>query len=230
VRGIHHIELSLFTGLILLAPFFLQFSIIVFIILAGIFLGSLLPDSDASDRTAKHRQSVFGAFDIINEIFIYPILLKIFHENKKHRGILHTIVGVITYSLILSSISAIILFFLNVDLNMILFGLGLFFGGVLHLMEDCCTYSGVNPFYPKYKNRVFSGNISTNNKKEKRPDQFAKFLMFSFVGIIVGQIYFHIPTLTIFFISVATICLSWFVFFKICKVTKRSIIQDITYY
>jgi inner membrane protein len=223
MRGYHHIELSLFTGLILLAPFFLQFSVIVFLILAGIFLGSLLPDSDASDRTAKHSESVLGVFDIINETFIYPILLKIFHENKKHRGILHTLVGVFTYSLILSSISAIILFFLKVDLNMILFGLGLFFGGVLHLMEDCCTYSGVNPFYPKYKNSIFKGNISTNDDNEKRPDQFGKFLMFSFVGIIVGEIYFHIPTLTIFFISVATICLSWFVFFKICNVKKSFI-------
>ena len=116
MRGYHHIELSLFTGLILLAPFFLQSSVIVFLILAGIFLGSLLPDSDASDRTAKHSESVLGAFDIINETFIYPILLKIFHENKKHRGILHTLIGVFTYSLILSSISAIILFFLKVDL------------------------------------------------------------------------------------------------------------------
>ncbi len=221
MRGQQHIQISLSTGLVLVAPFLLLNPTASVLFLVGLFLGSLLPDSDASDRTAKHGDSVLFAFDQINEIFIYPLLLRLFHEKKRHRGILHTVAGVATFTIILTAITGITFLLLNIQFNFWLIGIGLFIGGILHLMEDCCTRSGVIPMYPKY-HTAFRGDIATFNRKEKRPDQFASYLAVLFVGLVVVQLYYDValPSMTI--LALMAITLSWLGFFGICRVKKIS--------
>jgi len=220
VRGRHHFQISVLSGLILVLPILLSYSEIAVLFLIGLFLGSFLPDSDASDRTAKHKQSVLFAFDAINEFFIYPILLKIFNEKKRHRGILHTIIGVFIFSLILTAIIGLTFYIFKIQLNFIIIGVGLLSGGLLHLMEDCCTFSGVNPFYPKMKQSVFKGNISTNNLSDKRPDQYTQYLGFLFVFLLVFSIWYHISQIYMVIISIIALISSWIVFFLICGVHK----------
>jgi membrane-bound metal-dependent hydrolase YbcI (DUF457 family) len=212
MKGRHHFQISVLTGLILVSPFLLFETELSMLFLIGLFLGAFLPDSDASDRTAKHKESVLFAFDAINEFFIYPVLLKIFNEKKRHRGILHTIAGVFIFSLILTIIIGLTFFIFKIQFNFMIIGIGLFGGGLLHLMEDCCTYSGVNPFYPKMKHNVFKGNISTNNLLERRPDQFSQYLVVS--------IWYHITQVQMVIFSVLALIISWIVFLLICGVHK----------
>jgi len=220
MRGRQHFQISVLSGLILVSPFLLSDTEVSMLFLIGLFLGSFLPDSDASDRTAKHKESVLFAFDAINEFFIYPVLLRIFNEKKRHRGILHTIVGVFIFSLLLTIITGLTFFFFKIQFNFWIIGIGLFAGGLLHLMEDCCTFSGVNPFYPKMKQYVLKGNISTNNLQDKRPDQYSQYLGFLFVSLLVVSIWFHISQIQMIFFSVLTLILSWIVFLLICRVHK----------
>lgn len=219
MRGQQHIQISVLTGLVVTVPFLLTNSISSILFLAGVFLGSLLPDSDASDRTAKHGDSILFAFDKINEIFIYPLLLMLSHEKKRHRGMLHTVAGVATFSLILTAITAIGFLILDVQYNFLIIGIGLFIGGVLHLMEDCCTRSGIAPFYPKYTSK-FKGNILTFDRKEKRPEMFSKYLAFLFVGLIVLQMYYDVAQSDMMVLVVIAIVLSWIGFFATCGVKK----------
>ena len=221
MNGQHHTQISVLTGLIITIPFLFTNSLLSIIFLFGLFMGSLLPDSDASDRKAKHGNLILFIFDTINEFLIYPFLRIIFHEHKKHRGILHTIVGVFVFSLIFSIVTGIILFLLNVQFYYaIFFGLGLFIGGLLHLIEDCCTVSGLNPFYPKYKQTHFKGNISTSNKKDIRPGIFSGFLIILFVLLIFSEIYYKIDQLGMIFYALIAMLLSWIVFLIGCGVRR----------
>lgn len=219
MRGQQHIQISVFTGLVLTAPFLLLNPTASVLLLVGIFIGSLLPDSDASDRTAKHGDSVLFAFDKINEVFIYPLLLRLFQEKKRHRGILHTVAGVATFSIILTVITGIVFLILNIQFNFWLIGIGLFIGGILHLMEDCCTLSGVIPLYPKY-HTAFKGEIATFNRKEKRPNQFASYLAMLFVALVVVQLFYDIALLSMIILTLMAITLSWLGFFAVCRVKK----------
>lgn len=219
MKGQQHIQISIFTGLIISIPFLLTDSIPSILFLAGIFLGSLLPDSDASDRTAKHGDSVLFAFDKINEIMIYPLLLKIFHEKKRHRGILHTIVGVLVFTLILTGITGIVFIIFRIQFNFLIIGSGMFAGGILHLMEDSCTRSGVVPFYPRSLS-AFKGDVSTFDKEESRPDTFSKYLAFVFVILVVIQIYYKVAQMSMIFLVMVVIVLSWAGFFVACKVKR----------
>ena len=220
MKGQHHIRISLFTGLVLLAPWILQDTILILTALVGIFIGSLLPDSDASDRTAKHSDSVIYVFDWINAIIIYPILLKLFHEEKRHRGILHTIGGVFVYSIILTTVTGIVLIYFSLNFNILVFGMGLFAGSIMHLIEDSCTRMGTNPFYPKNKWLKYSGTIVTFNKQDKRPEYFSEFLMYLFVILILTQIYFAIPQLTMAGLNAVIVIVSWMGFMAISGVKK----------
>jgi len=225
MKGRQHIQISIMTGLILVSPFILTESVSSVLLLVGIFLGSLLPDSDASDRTARHKESVLFAFDAINERLIYPIILRIFHEKKRHRGILHTIIGVLIFSSILTVITGLTFLIFKIPFDFLMIGIGLIIGGLLHLMEDCCTLSGVNPFYPKYKKYIFKGTLSTNNVNERRPDQFSTFLGFLFVSIIVASIWFKIPQIQMTIISLIALGLSWSLFFLGCGIHKAAFIR-----
>jgi membrane-bound metal-dependent hydrolase YbcI (DUF457 family) len=211
------------TGLILVSPFILTATVSSVLLLIGIFLGSLLPDSDASDRTARHKESVLFAFDAINERLIYPIILRIFHEKKRHRGILHTIIGVLIFSAILTVITGLTFVIFKIPFDFLMIGIGLTIGGILHLMEDCCTLSGVNPFYPKYKKYVFKGTISTNNVNERRPDQYFQFLAFLFVSLIVASIWFKNPQIQMIIITLIALVLSWSFFFLGCGIHKAAL-------
>lgn len=212
MKGQEHIQISVLTGFILTIPFILTDSVSSVLFLAGIFLGSLLPDSDASDRTAKHGNSVLFAFDTINEILIYPLLLMIFHEKKRHRGILHTFIGVLVFTIILTAISGIVFIIFRIQFNFLIIGLGMFVGGVLHLMEDSCTRSGVVPFYPKSPS-AFKGEVSTFGRKDSRPGKFSKYLAFVFVILIIVQVYYKVAQLSMVLLVMAVIALSWAGFF-----------------
>ena len=98
-----------------------------------------------------------------------------------------------------------------------LFVFGLFFGGVLHLIEDSCTKSGILSFYPINEKRKYSGNISTYDLNEKRPKFYAIFLLVVSVFLFIVQIYSGFPFGVYIFLFLASFIIIWKIIITISK-------------
>ena len=81
--------------------------------------------------------------------FYAPVLLPLFVmvliDNKKHRGISHSLIGWITFTI------TIILFGYWLSPNILQFALGSSAGYLLHLFADCFNKTGIKWFYPLSK-------------------------------------------------------------------------------
>ena len=106
---------------------------------AFFFLGAILPDSDSEDNNSLIYHTYFFPMAFIVGIFEYPIS-KILKRDIGHRQSLHTFMGVFISSILLTS-SIYLLYFLvsgdpfNILVPHIWF-ISLFFGQLLHLVED----------------------------------------------------------------------------------------------
>lgn len=219
MRGKDHVMLSMATGFLLVSPLLgsdLTTGTTYFIValLSGIFIGSLLPDVDASDAKINHLEGIAWLFGFVMRPLILPIVRFIhikagFDFDYRHRQSVHTIFSIGIYSIILLVLSFFILMVTGFWSNFVLvFYLGLFLGGVLHLVEDCCTVSGLRPFAP-ISYRHFSGGISTTNAREDRPELFSKIQLFMAAGIIGLGVVFDISVSLLGMIAVALVGLSW---------------------
>ncbi|MDO9539390.1 MAG: metal-dependent hydrolase [Methanocalculus sp.] len=170
MRGNDHIAISIGSGLLLASPWFLTNTLSVFIFIAGIIIGSLLPDTDATDSKLHYMDGIARIFSLIMQPVIIPLTKLIFWIfklpfNPAHRGSMHTFPGLIVYtSLLTALISSAICFigFWNPIIGF--FFIGLFIGGVLHIFEDCCTRSGLMPFKP-FIGRKYAGGYQYRRQK-----------------------------------------------------------------
>lgn len=105
------------------------------IIIGGALLGALLPDIDAN-------RSI-----ISNKIPIQRLTRGYF---MKHRGGIHSIYA----SLIVSAIFAV-----TIDGH---FAVGIWIGYMSHILADSMTYRGVPLWFPFYKRRIKTTNLSAN--------------------------------------------------------------------
>lgn len=185
MRGDHHALISLLSAGAVLASLIpvLPFEWVM-ITLFGVFIGSLAPDADAEDAAIFHRRGrrvrillpVFGY--AIRFLIYYPVSL-ILHiiigkqASPRHRGFLHSFIGVVLTSLLLTVYLRIIWQFLGFQGSMYLFifGTGVFCGSLLHLLEDSCTPMGVAWGFP-FRTRRVSGAIQTKNNGDLRPPLF----------------------------------------------------------
>lgn len=220
--GKHHISISLGTALALSAPWFLTDTISVVSLLIGTIIGSLLPDTDANDSKIHYMDGIARFFGAIMEPVVFPITKKtyqIFHLkfNPKHRGSMHTLLGVFVYSSILAIIVFVGLMILGLWNNFVIFFiLGLFLGGILHIAEDCCTKSGITPLKP-FNKKWFGGKISTNNRFDKRPSYFADFLIILAVGVMFAEQYYKYEPLAMAPFALIGLTLSWIAFYGISQ-------------
>jgi len=146
------------------------------LILSGA-LGSLIPDVDASDAAILHGETKEIGYGI-KYIIYYPIAYlanKIFGVEKKHRGIMHSLIGLLLTNLILTTLIyaytvtySIItgISFLDIAVIPLWIILGISIGFTLHMVEDSFTKSGVQWLLPK--KHIISGNLKTFSKKEKK--------------------------------------------------------------
>jgi hypothetical protein len=167
-----------------------------------------------------------GFFGLFTKIILNPLVAMIFELilkksiDRSHRGVTHTLYGILTYSLIIEAISIPIIIFFRLwgyIAGYSLFVFGLFFGGVLHLMEDSCTKSGILPFYPINEKRKYSGNISTYDLNEKRPKLYALFLLIISAFLFIIQIHSGFPSGVYIFLSVASFVIAWKIIITISK-------------
>lgn len=184
--GRHHLSLSVGTAALVFLPIFPVFPLISILALVGTAIGSLIPDADSPDAAIFHTE-VRGMGDGVNDLLnatapLYPIFGKVtkyliykpavrFYDEvvfdeyeiaERHRGFLHSFLGLGTILVLTALYMTPILFFLD----MIWTGglavfLGAYFGGaILHLVEDSCTKRGIQWIFP-FQSWRLKGQIRT---------------------------------------------------------------------
>lgn len=175
-------------------------------IMAGIIIGSLMPDTDSEKmpRGVIHRVRALGLTCII--IFLlFLILLALVYLIGFTTGV----VGVATIEYLWYAVGLVT---------------GIMAGGILHLFEDSCTASGIQFFYPN--GRRLTGTIRTDDKTERRPGLFAWVLLACYIvtyGLLTIPMYILHGEITLipiventpimFAASIIAVGISWVIIF-----------------
>lgn len=238
--GKHHLLLSLFTASIVAIPYFFLFPELVLVIIIGVAIGSLVPDADSPDAAIFHEKvkgikgelgqaingliaPLFPIFGYATKYLIYKpaififgrTLLKNYNIEERHRGFLHSFLGVAIAAIFTGAYATIILLLLDMFSfwYFIAFILSYTSGALLHLVEDSATVTGTQFNYPFSDLRV-QGELITRPDSAKNSDMFASVLF-----IIAGLLFFvtileYIPypnwVITLF--SAIFLIVSWIIF------------------
>jgi len=225
----HHIELSIFSTIILFDWLIIHDVTFFLVILFGVFIGSLIPDTDIPKSKMDYMEGVAGFFGLLSKVILNPVVAKIFEILLKkpidqgHRGITHSVYGILVYCLVIEATGLLILGLLRMwgpITNLFsLFVFGLFFGGILHLAEDACTRSGISPFYPLSGDKKYSGTISTFDFNDKRPVFYSLgLLIIAFISGFV-QVLSKFPVGIAILLSVVSFLIVWKVILAKSNVT-----------
>lgn len=219
-----HFMLSILSVIILFGWLFFQNALFFLAISLGVFVGCFLPDTDLPRSKIDHMKGVPGFFGVITKHILNPLVALFFEWvlkkpiDRGHRGITHTVYGISTYCLLIEGaglLGILVLGWWQFIAGFSLFVFGLFFGGILHLMEDACTKTGVSPFYPINEGRKYSGTISTYDVNEMRPKLFTFILLAGAVILFVLQVYSGLPMVVMIGLSVAFFFIFWKIFFTL---------------
>ena len=183
--GRDHLSISIATIIPFLIPlFFINFVDVSYVIpiLISIIIGSLLPDSDCKGKaTIAYKFPAIDTFmrNFVGKPLVYVLnyligekKIKVEHEVKdEHRGIIHSPLGILISTTILTLLVLIFsllfgVFNLYVILS-IFFGLAI--GQLLHILEDSCTITGINWFFP-FSTKELNGKIYTFSKDPEKKD------------------------------------------------------------
>lgn len=252
--GKHHLLLSLFTAAILVVPYFFLYPELVLVIIIGVAIGSLVPDADSPDAAIFHEKvkGIKGELgQVINGLIapLFPIfgytakylvykpaiyifgrtLLKKYNIEERHRGFLHSFLGVATATVLTGIYAFVVLYLLNLFsfVYFLAFLLSYTSGALLHLVEDSATVTGTQFNYPFSDFRV-SGELITRPDSAKNSDMFVSVLF-----IIAGLLFFltileYIPypdwIITLFSAIVLIFCWAIFLVF----VAKVRIEREVT--
>ena len=239
--GRDHINISIAFFLPFLIPFlFLDTGNIIFLVvlMASIFIGSLLPDADCGGRA-----SIYYKFPLIDKfmkkivgksiIFIFNLLIskeKIkteYNVSEKHRGIMHSPIGVLLSSIILTIPLVLFTLIFNLFNFFILLAifLGLLIGQFLHLIEDSCTVSGINWGFP-FRTKELKGEIYTFSKDPEnadiRPLLYAGIFYFLVALLIIGYAFEVLNSFEILIILSLILFYEIIAFCIIIKISKSS--------
>lgn len=223
MRGKDHIAISTGSALLLAAPWLLIHPASVAIFTAGVIIGSLLPDTDATNSKLHYMDGIARVFSLIMRPVVIPITKLVYRVlekpfNPAHRGSMHTLPGVMVYTLILALLIGSALLFLGFgDIIIGFFFLGLFAGGILHLLEDCCTRSGLMPFKP-FSDRKYAGSINTGSRIDVRPGFYGTVLVFVAAGVVVAGITYAISQPVLIAISLCLFVIIWVLILKLSRV------------
>ena len=182
--GKDHVLIAFLIGVVISACFYMVTETdlsFLLIFMFGIVTGSLIPDIDSPD-SAINYQRIRGKYMRELEFFtrINPLIAKITRimvvpfihllktkypdVDETHRGIFHSLMGILIMTLVWLIITGLLtLVTMNnggITLLFMTFPLGLFVGGIIHLIEDSFTVSGIYWLQPFNKTHV-KGEIKT---------------------------------------------------------------------
>lgn len=246
--GRHHLLLSLFTVIILFIPYFDERFELTLIVLIGIAIGSLIPDADSPDAAIFHEHirgipgnlgklvnnlfaGLFPIFGIITKYAIYipavfvlgHTILKKYHITERHRGFLHSFIGIGTATILTGTYLLVFLFLFELFsyVYFIAFMIAYILGALLHLLEDSSTKTGIQFNYP-FSNLVLYGRMITRPEFAKPIDIFT-----GFFGLIILLLFFAIeldyivyPNWIITLSSIIFVFVVWLIFLLIIARVK----------
>jgi inner membrane protein len=227
MKGTEHLSLSIATVLVLLAPWLPENAPQIAVLCAGVAIGALLPDTDAKDSKIHHMKAVPRIFGAVMRPVIMPLMRAIYGAfgypfNPAHRKSLHTLFGVGVYSVLLSLLLWVALSLIGWwDPVVLLFMAGLVAGGVLHIVEDCCTIAGCSPCAP-FRTTKITGGISTGKRSEHRPMHFTAFLVAGAAFALAARTNFGMHPEAILGYAAPVLLLSWGLFFYIAQFGVKS--------
>ncbi len=243
--------LSVFTVDFLLIPYFNQQPELVFLMILGVAIGSLVPDADSPDAAIFHEKikgvkgdvgkivnnwiaPFFPIFGWITKYLIYkPAVfvlgktwLKKYSIRERHRGFLHSFIGLGMAVLLTGIYLSIILVLLKLFSihALVLFLSAYIVGAMMHLIEDSCTVTGVQFNYP-FNDRKLEGKLVTRPDSAMIPSLFAGVLSFLCIGLFlaVALDLINYPLWLVTIISFLIMVLIWaifLVFFARVKLVK----------
>ena len=191
MKGTDHMCISLSWGILIISPLILTLPPYYFAFLIGITIGSILPDVDANISPYEHKSNIMRVFGIAIKK-AYKATVWIFNsvntnynrELDTHRGILHSLPGILLcISIIIIPINIIVYFLGFWGPAVLLVSGGIYVGAFFHLLEDCCTWTGVRILAP-FKNVLLHGKINTSaiRGEENRPHTYGK--VFALMGAV----------------------------------------------
>lgn len=178
--GRYHVSISLAIASLLVIPliFLTENSWVPFglAFLVAVIIGSLTPDADCKGK-AKIHYDFYVVERAMNKV-VQPLVKFLFQRiiskkynlegeiNDEHRGIMHSPIGILISSFLLTIILLLIVLFFNLFNVKFIFAIffGLLFGQFLHLIEDTCTVSGIKWKFPFKISGELKGNIYTWDK------------------------------------------------------------------
>lgn len=185
--GRHHVSLSVATVALVVLPLFTPYPGLSMIALVGAAIGSLIPDADSPDAAIFHQEVrgvsdllnapavLYPAFGYVTKYFIYKpvvtfydtIVFNQYDISERHRGFLHSFLGLFTLTVVTGLYLIPVLFMLDLLSSI---GLGVFLaaylaGAILHLVEDSCTKTGIQWNFP-FQAWTVRGRLTTTARPE----------------------------------------------------------------
>lgn len=236
--GKHHLSISILSIIPFMIPLmflgnpnYISYFVAV---LFSVAIGSLMPDTDCKGKSLLYYR--FGIIAILMKpvqkftVWFFNLSkiktkLKLEYEvDNEHRGIMHSPIGILISSIIITFVLLIILLIIGqFNIVLLLFVLaGLIIGQILHLLEDSCTVSGINWKFP-FGEKWLKGKIYTFEKDKEeidiRPGIYQNILISIMILMIIlySFNYVTINILFVYLILLVVLIICWIIFFKLAK-------------
>ncbi|MDD3247043.1 MAG: metal-dependent hydrolase [Methanosarcina sp.] len=216
-----------------------------FCVLVAAIIGSLTPDADCGGKPKLHYdfKIVYDLMVPLHKLIVFSFSFFNLKEKmnleyvveEQHRGVMHSPIGVLISSFVLTLLTTIVGYFIFHGINATLIGflfLGLISGQFLHLLEDSCTVSGIRWLFPfgtgELKGSIYTGN-KIEGKKDIRPLLYRISLLFFSAGLLIlhslGAI--DVNDSGIYLLIFAFVALIWGLIFLTAKIDNDNLwMQD----
>lgn len=226
--GRNHIWLSCTSLLVLISPWLATRPFDAILLIAGAWIGSLLPDVDSHSSRIFRAGKITRAIGIVARWLLFLLVGILFRLigaefHSEHRGSTHTFLGIGFYSLVITGAVYGAAYaataytgvpYWNDGLWIVL--AGMVAGGVMHLVEDSCTRRGIMPFAPLW-HIWFHAGITTGNPRDKRPEIYGTVLAMEVAALVVLQQVLGYAQEQVVQMAVATFAASWAIFYLFSK-------------
>ena len=241
--GRQHLMLSLMTASALVVPYINSFELFSMIFLAGVAIGSLIPDVDAPDATIFHSHvrglnsepgkavgkfigPVLPLFGYTTKYMIYKPAVHIFNFvtsyefTEKHRNFSHSLLGVTSLTAVTGLYITPVLLYTGffAFFPLAVFLLGYIFGAVLHMLEDSCTKTGIAWNAPFSSTKLKGGLKTGKDNRQPRTLLYTLGIIFLAVFFVKQSSMYSFTSLELTAVTFTALGLIWIFFMALVDV------------